>query len=106
MTGTYVCAHCRSQVLLANCAFCRRTNTVLPKWKTFVCTHCGQQTRLRAPGEGLMRAGQAMENAGKAISSLVGTLILLMIIFVVYKGCDASIRENCHPVRAARCQRR
>lgn len=85
----FTCAHCNEYVTFARCAFCQATNYVLPKWSTFKCFHCGRDSRLRAPGERLMRAGQTMENVGKTINGMVGSVILLVIIFILYQACSS-----------------
>ena len=67
------------------------------KYAAKVCRFCGYRLAPAeksygsvispAPGERLMRAGQALDNAGKTMNSIVGSIILILIIVFLYKAC-------------------
>ena len=67
------------------------------KYAAKVCRYCGFRfgsahapeppLAARAPGEGLMRAGRALDNAGKALNGIVGSIILIVVIIFLFNVC-------------------
>lgn len=93
MTAAYYqCQSCQSLVGFVNCQ-CGAQSTVLlegGRWpRQFRCFNCGQIYPIIPPGgtpaDKLVRVGKGLEEVGKAIQGIVGSVILLGLIFVAYQ---------------------